>query len=152
MVTRVSPNLPKRLMEGSDRVNTIEQIPATIYAVSLARTRRIVTTAGTFSVHHMAPQLFGGFDETGGVHLATAEKALFDLAYLAPGRSRFFAGLPELHVPLSFRWAELKRWRDCIPAEARRAMAAQRLQNFIEHADVVGRVPIGLRAGSTVAR
>lgn len=74
----------------------IEQIPAVYYVVSLARTQRIPTTAGVYSVHHLAPELFGGFEQTpSGVKLATPEKALFDVAWLAGGRSRLFAGLPD---------------------------------------------------------
>ncbi len=75
----------------------IEQIPEVFYVVSLARTQRIATRTGVFSVHHIAPELFGGFEETpAGVKIASAEKALFDLAYLSGGRSRLFTAVPEL--------------------------------------------------------
>lgn len=40
-----------------------------------------LTEVGTFSIHHVAPEIFGGFEETGrGAKLATPEKALFDFA------------------------------------------------------------------------
>jgi predicted transcriptional regulator of viral defense system len=66
----------------------IEQIPEVIYAASLARTQRITTAVGSFSIHHLAPEVFGGFEETAsGVKLATAEKALFDFAYLSGAAS-----------------------------------------------------------------
>jgi predicted transcriptional regulator of viral defense system len=120
----------------------IEQIPAVVYLVSLARSQRIQTTLGSFSVHHMAPELFGGFEETAeGVRLATAEKALFDLAYLSGGRSRRFAAVPELEVPRGFRWKELERWRDRIPSDRRRALVTRRLAQFLARADGVTRLP-----------
>jgi len=126
----------------------IEQIPEIIYTVSLARTQSIVTAAGTFSVHHIAPELFGGFEETGdGVRMATAEKALFDLAYLSAGRSRLFAGLPEVEVPRGFRWKELKRWRDRIRFESRRAMVTRRLERVVATAHFAGPLPTWLDAG-----
>lgn len=114
----------------------IEQIPTIIYVVSLARTESIVTTAGTFSVHHIAPEVFGGFDERGGVRMATAEKALFDCAYLSGGRSRLFASLPELEVPRGFQWKELKRWRDRVPSRQRGALVTRRLAHFLSKAEV----------------
>jgi len=124
----------------------IEQIPTIVYVVSLARTESIVTTAGTFSVHHLAPQLFGGFDETKeGVRMATAEKALFDVAYLSGGRSRLFASLPELEIPRAFRWKELARWRDRIPSQRRRVLVTRRLALFLSNADVAPRLPQWLR-------
>ena len=36
----------------------VEQIPEVFYAVSLARTQRITTSVGSFSVHHIAPELY----------------------------------------------------------------------------------------------
>jgi predicted transcriptional regulator of viral defense system len=134
----------------------IEQIPTVIYVVSLARTQDVVTSAGTFSVHHVAPELFGGFEETdNGVRMATAEKALFDLAYLSAARPRLFAGVPELEIAGAFRWKELRRWRDRIPSARRRALVTGRLQRFVEQATVVGSPPAWVKtpsAGATPAR
>ena len=42
----------------------IEQIPEVVYAVSLDRTSRIVTPMATFSIHHLAPEVFGGYEQT----------------------------------------------------------------------------------------
>ncbi|MEO8901821.1 MAG: hypothetical protein ABI488_08255 [Polyangiaceae bacterium] len=110
----------------------IEQIPEVIYAVSLARTGRIATSAGTFSIHHVAPELFGGYEQTtAGTNLATAEKALFDVAYLSAGRSRLFTSLPELELPRGFRRAELKRWLTKIPSERSRTITQNKLDLFI---------------------
>jgi predicted transcriptional regulator of viral defense system len=110
----------------------IEQLPAVVYAVSLSRTQRITTRAGVFSVHHVAPEVFGGYEYTpSGVKLATAEKALFDVAYLSAGRSRLFAALPEIELPRGFRRAELKRWLARIPAARSRTITERRLQRFL---------------------
>ena len=115
----------------------IEQIPEIFYVVSLARTQKIVTRAGTFSVHHVAAELFGGFDQTPeGVRLATAEKGLFDLAYISGGRSRLFATVPELELPRRFRWQELKRWVDRIPSAQRRVLVTRRLERFFASANL----------------
>ena len=68
----------------------IEQIPSVVYAVTPARPRRLRTPMGTISFHRMPPELFKGFELSSGsdAKIATPEKALFDLLYLAPGRSR----------------------------------------------------------------
>jgi predicted transcriptional regulator of viral defense system len=110
----------------------VEQIPEVFYAISLARTQRIATRAGVFSVHHIAPELFGGFEETtGGVKLATAEKALFDLAYLSGGRSRLFTAVPELEIGPKFRWRELRRWVSRVSSPRARTLVQERLDRFI---------------------
>ncbi|HKQ70279.1 MAG TPA: type IV toxin-antitoxin system AbiEi family antitoxin domain-containing protein, partial [Polyangiaceae bacterium] len=110
----------------------IEQIPESHFAVSLARTQDLVTTVGTFSIHHIDPALFGGFDESSeGVWLATSEKALFDVAYLSGGRSRMFTNLPELELPDRFRWAELRRWIDKTPSAQRRTLVVRWLERLL---------------------
>jgi hypothetical protein len=110
----------------------VEQIPEVFYAVSLARTQRITTSAGAFSIHHVAPELFGGFDETEqGVKLATAEKALFDLAYLSGGRSRLFASVPELEIPATFQWREVRRWIGRVASARARTLVVQWLDRFV---------------------
>jgi predicted transcriptional regulator of viral defense system len=120
------------------RRGVIEQIPEVIYAVSLARTQRLATKAGTFSVHHVAPEIFGGFDETpSGVKLATAEKALFDVAYLSGGRSRLFTSLPELELSRKFRKSELSRWLKKIPSERGRTLTERKLDTFLARARLI---------------
>ena len=39
----------------------ISQIPHVIYVASLARTQRVATTIGTYSIHQIAPEFFGGY-------------------------------------------------------------------------------------------
>jgi predicted transcriptional regulator of viral defense system len=110
----------------------IEQIPAMVYVVTLARTQRIRTTAGTFSLHHLAPEVFGGYEEgPTGVKLATVEKALFDFAYLSPGRSRRFTSLPEVELPRGFRRAELQRWLRRIASTRTRTLTERALAGLL---------------------
>ena len=65
---------------------------------------------------HRSPP-FGGWEERGhsGVKLATAEKALFDIAYLSPARSRLFRHLPELTLPVTFAPSVLDDWIERVP-------------------------------------
>lgn len=114
------------------RRGVIEQIPEVLYAATLARTQRVETRVGSFSFHHLAPEVFGGFEErSNGVKLATAEKALFDFAYLSAGKSRLFTALPELELPRKFRRAELNRWLAKIPSERSRTITSRKLEAFL---------------------
>ncbi len=127
----------------------IEQIPAVFFAVSLARTQKIVTTVGTYSVHHVAAELFGGFAETSeGVKVATAEKALFDLAYLSGSRSRFFTNVTELELPRDFRWHELRHWLDRIPTTKRKTFVTRRLGRLLASTSTSVRLPRWIRPAS----
>jgi predicted transcriptional regulator of viral defense system len=110
----------------------IEQIPDVFYSVSLARTQNVSTSVAQYSIHHIAPKLFGGFEQTrDDVKLATAEKALFDLAYLSGNRSRLFTGVTELELPRAFRWQELRSWVERVPSAQRRTLVTRRLARFL---------------------
>ena len=103
----------------------IEQIPAVIYVVTLGRPRRVKAALATVSFHRMPPELFTGFDVAAdGAKIATPEKALFDTLYLAPGRSRLFAKLPELEIPRQFRWQVLQRYTELVKSPRRRSFLA----------------------------
>lgn len=107
----------------------IEQIPSVIYAITPARPRRLQTPMGTISYHRMPPELFKGFELLSGsdAKIATPEKALFDLVYLAPGRSRLFSKLPELTIPSRFQWKRLKEYTELVKSPGRRAFIAKRI-------------------------
>jgi len=107
----------------------IEQIPSVVYLVSLARSHRVPTTFGTFSVHRVAPRFFGGFEVSSpsGAKIATPEKALLDVFYLSGVRSRLFASLPELELPPSFRWNSARAWIARIPSARLRTVVSRRL-------------------------
>jgi predicted transcriptional regulator of viral defense system len=106
----------------------IEQIPSVVYAVTPARPRRLRTPMGTISFHRVPPELFKGFELSSGsdAKIATPEKALFDLLYLAPGRSRVFSNLPELTIPRRFQWQRLKEFTEIVKSSGRRAFIAER--------------------------
>ena len=82
----------------------ISQIPHVVYAVTLAKPRRWSTPLGVVSLHRVSPDFFFGYEPTGpgGVLIATPEKALLDVLYLSPSRSRLFARLPEIEFPKNF--------------------------------------------------
>jgi predicted transcriptional regulator of viral defense system len=107
----------------------IEQIPSVTYAVTPARPRRLKTPLGTISYHRMPPELFEGFELSPGLDakIATPEKALFDMVYLAPGRSRIFSKLPELTIPRRFKWKRLKEYTELVKSPGRRAFIAARI-------------------------
>jgi predicted transcriptional regulator of viral defense system len=109
----------------------IEQIPSVTYVVTLGRSRRIPTSAGTFSMHHIDPVLFGAFEQRGGALVATPEKALFDLAYLAGGRSRLGVGVPELTLPRRFKKRKLEHWVERIPSQRARTLTEGRLAKMM---------------------
>ena len=88
----------------------------------------LATPLGTISFHRMPPELFKGFElsSRSDAKVATAEKALFDLLYLAPGRSRVFSRLPELAIPRRFQWERLKEYTKLVKSSGRRAYIAER--------------------------
>ena len=110
----------------------IEQIPSVVYAVTLSRPRRLQTPMGTISFHRMPPELFMGFELSprSDAKIATPEKALFDLFYLAPGRSRLFSDQPELAIPRRFQWQRLKTYTKLVKSAARGAYIAERIRSL----------------------
>ena len=112
----------------------IQQMPVVIYVVSLAKTQRIESLIGTYSVHQIAPSLFGGYDEQGEMRIATPEKAVFDFLYLSRSGSNLFAGLPEVEIPPGFRSKEVKAWVKRVPDKAVRARVSSDVHQFLaEH-------------------
>lgn len=110
----------------------LSQIPQVVYVASLAPTRTVRTSLGVYSVHRLAPRFFGGFETTeGGVRLARPEKALLDVLYLTPARSRLFARLPEIEIPATFDRDEARRWVRRIPKGPRRTAVERRLDALL---------------------
>lgn len=107
----------------------ISQIPVVTYAVSLARTRRYETPLGVFSIHHAHADFFFGFepDPSGSAMIAVPEKALVDVFYFSPTRTRLFATLPELEIPKSFNWTTAQRMAGRIRGKGRRRLVAGKL-------------------------
>lgn len=113
----------------------IEQIPKQVAVATLDRPRKIATSVGAFSMHHLAPEVFGGFEgsvEDG--YVALPEKALFDSAYTraAAGRQAFF---PELTLPAEFDDDALSDWLDRIPGKRLKTLLTRHLSEALSHAE-----------------
>lgn len=116
------------------RHQMIEQIPRQISVASLDRARMIETAIGVFEVHHIAPELFGGYEgsqESG--YLASPEKALFDVVYVraASGSRAFF---PELSLPEDLDHQELGNWTERIDSPRLRTLVSRRLGEVVDEA------------------
>jgi predicted transcriptional regulator of viral defense system len=110
----------------------ISQIPAVTYAVSIGRPRRYETPVGTFSIHHVNAEFFFGFDldRSGHAKIALPEKALVDLLYFSPTRTRLFTSLPEVEIPKGFRWGRAFEMVGKIRYRSRRALVKERLSGI----------------------
>ncbi len=111
----------------------MSQIPQVIFVASLGPTRKVKTVLGTYSVHRLAPEFFGGYETKGKppIRLASAEKALMDVLYLTSARSRLFARLPEIEIPRGFRIQECRRWIGRIQERSRKATVQARLKRIL---------------------
>jgi len=107
----------------------ISQIPETIYAVSLTRTRQVKTQLGLVSLHHINPDFF--FEFTNDVHplikMAICEKALLDYFYLSTARSYLFTRLPELELIPKFSMEKAHALANHIPYPNRRQLVINQL-------------------------
>lgn len=125
----------------------IEQVPAVIYAATVGRTRRVTTPLAAVSLHHLPARLFDGFELTPEhAKMATPEKALFDLLYLAPTRSRLFAHLPEIEFPRTFRWSRVRQYLSEIQSASRRSYVEGRIEEIQRRTSVLEGMARGERA------
>lgn len=96
----------------------VGQIPRIVTLASLAHSRTIVTSLGTYSVHRISPALFAGFHwykDTGTFLIAEPEKALVDSLYLSARKKRQYGHFPELDFPRSFSFRKAREWMERIP-------------------------------------
>lgn len=116
------------------RHGMIEQIPRQVYVASLARTQQVRTSIGDFSIHHLAPELFGGYAPMReGGHLAAPEKALFDTIYLLTPRGGQIR-LPELQLPEKFDERQSDEWTQRIHRPRLRTMVSRELTMALRRA------------------
>ncbi len=110
------------------RHDMIEQVPRRLFVVSPDRTRTVVTPVADFSIHHVAPELFTGFEgEPSRGYLATPEKALFDSVYVrAPRGALLF--FPELTLPAGFDAGRFETWLTRIERPRLRTLVARGLE------------------------
>lgn len=127
ILTRPFPSYAS-LWTALDAHGMIEQVPRSTHAVSLDRAREITTSIGTFRVHRIATELYGG--TTGATAsragVATPEKALFDAVYLLIARTGH-GSLPEIEVPDDFDEEALSSWVDRIASPRWRTLTARYL-------------------------
>jgi predicted transcriptional regulator of viral defense system len=91
----------------------IEQIPQQITCASIAHSKTIQTTVGTFSIHHIASEFFFGYDwykKNAGFMVACPEKALLDCLYISGRKGKRFSYFPELHIPETFSFKQARLW------------------------------------------
>ncbi len=111
----------------------ISQIPEITYSVSPARTRIFETPLGTFSIHHVAPSFFFGYEAVGkfGIKMAAPEKALLDFLYMSPAKSKLFCSLPELELPRKFSVGRMRRMIKRIGSAGRRTLVEKQFQELM---------------------
>lgn len=96
----------------------IEQIPATIFAVTTGHTRIRETSLGSFSYHRIHPHFFMGFGWYGKSQsflIATPEKALVDALYLSSRKGKRFRFFSELNFESKFSFDLACDWAERIP-------------------------------------
>jgi predicted transcriptional regulator of viral defense system len=119
----------------------ISQIPTTTYSVSVARTQFFKTPLGTFSIHHVTPSFFFGYELVGkpGIKMATPEKALVDFLYMGPAKSKLFRSLPELDLPHKFSLRAARRMIRRIDFPRRRSLVEKRFQDLMSESKPPGK-------------
>jgi predicted transcriptional regulator of viral defense system len=122
------------LWSALSRYGMIEQLPKQIFVISLDRPRTIETSIGVYSIHHVVPEVFGGYvgDDQSGF-FAVPEKALFDSVYL-PSAQRRDAYLPELELPSGFDRHAVDYWTQRIHAAWLRAKVSRSLDRVLSSA------------------
>jgi predicted transcriptional regulator of viral defense system len=107
----------------------VSQLPEVLYAISLARSKRFITPLGVISIHHVQPDFFFGYEEKSrNVKMATPEKALVDIFYLTPAKSRLFTSLPELELPKDFSIQKTKNIINKIKSTSRKELVKKRFE------------------------
>jgi len=107
----------------------LSQIPRETHVVSVGRPGRIETPLGILVVHRIAPEVFGGYEMTNGVPLATPAKAIFDLAYLSASHGGRNELLPELELGRGYRRQETQLWVSKIRSARLRTMTLERIRS-----------------------
>ncbi len=112
----------------------IDQLPREVTLASLDRAKKVRTTVATFAVHHLPPELFGGFESRDGLSMATPEKALFDYYYVAHATLRHRRRLPELDLPPKFSWHRLQPWLSRVRSLRLRNQVEESLRKAVQQA------------------
>ncbi len=107
----------------------LSQIPRETHVVSVGRAQHISTHVGILVVHHIAPEVFGGYETSAaGIALASPAKAIFDMAYLSATHGRQFRHLPEVSLGRKYRSRDARAWVAKIPTARLRAITLARIE------------------------
>lgn len=95
------------------RHGLLSQIPHTIQVATTGHSRRLKTPIGTFEFFQLKPEMMTEGIEWNQARIpsriATPEKALLDIFYLATRKKKRFSSLPELEIESSlFRFQKFK--------------------------------------------
>ncbi len=116
----------------------IQQIPQKHFAITLGRPCEIEVAGVKLTLHRIAPELFSDYNYDSRVDgfLASPEKAVFDLAYLAAmNRSSLSGNLPETDLR-GLKWREVKGWISLISGTSLRRAVERKLEGIrMQHAD-----------------
>lgn len=120
------------------RHGMIEQVPRQVFVASLGRPRTVKTALTTYSIHHLAPEVFGGYTGSAdGGYIATPEKALFDTVYLGAARQDAVY-LPEIELPATFDVRALTGWTERIAARWLQTRVSSALERLLPEATTIG--------------
>jgi hypothetical protein len=128
------------------RHGLIEQIPRSIYVVSLDRAQTISTSLGQFVVQHIHPALYGGMERSGWHDLATPEKALFDTVYLLSARHGNQVTLPEVTLSDEFDEKVVDDWVERISSKRLQTIMRIQMRRILGEADRETREPLAPRS------
>lgn len=116
------------------RHGVIEQMPRQVFVASLGKPRRLTTRVGTYSIHHLAPDLFDGYQGSEEVgYLATPEKALFDTVYMRATKGGPIL-TPELELSRTFREGKLRTWTKRVSPPRLKTLVSRGLATALESA------------------
>ncbi len=112
----------------------IDQLPRDISVASLDRSKQVRTAVATFVVHHLPPDLFGGWVEAEGIKVASPEKALFDLCYVSAAHGARQRRIPELELPKDFDQKEIAHWLERVESPRLRTLTSRGLGDALHRA------------------
>lgn len=112
----------------------IDQLPRDISVASLDRSKLVRTALAAIVVHHLPPDLFGGWVDEDGIKMASPEKALFDLCYVSAAHRARQRRIPELELPTDFDRSEINRWLARIDSPRLRTLTSRGLDYAVGRA------------------
>lgn len=115
----------------------IDQVPREVSIASLDRARRIATSVGTFAIHHLPPELFGGWQETPRGRIAGPEKAIFDINYASVAHRGRARQMPELELPAGFEVRIIETWAARIESPRVRSLTRRAMEHAMSRATPV---------------